>query len=89
MKSVDVKSKTYINFSKGNNYKDPKFNVVNQVRISKFKNIFVKGFALNWSKEVLKILRREHMLLEILMKKNILEIFMKMSYKKQIKKNLE
>ena len=89
MKSVDVKSKTYINFSKGNNYKDPKFNVVNQVRISKFKNIFVKGFALNWSKEVLKILRREHMLLEVLMKKNILEIFMKMSYKKQIKKNLE
>ena len=89
MKSVDVKSKTYINFSKGNNYKDPKFNVVDHVRISKFKNIFVKGFALNWSKEVLKILRHEHILLEILMKKNLLELFMKMSYKKQIKKNLE
>ena len=52
MKLVDVKSKTYINFSKKNNCKDPKFKVGNYVRISKYKNIFVKGYISNCSEEV-------------------------------------
>ena len=49
MKLVDVKSKTYINFSKESNYKDPKSKVENYVRISKHKNIFLKGYNPNWS----------------------------------------
>ena len=52
MKPGDVKSKMYINFDKENNYKDPKFKVVDCVRISKYKNIFVKGYISNWSEEV-------------------------------------
>ena len=32
--------------------KDPKFKVVDQVRISKYKNIFVKGYAPNWSEDI-------------------------------------
>ena len=52
MKLVDVKSKTYINFSKKNNCKDPKFKVGNYVRISEYKNIFVKGYISNCSEEV-------------------------------------
>ena len=32
--------------------KDPKFKVSDIVRISKYKNIFAKGYTLNWSEEV-------------------------------------
>ena len=35
MKSVDVKSSTYIDFDKKNNKEDPKFKVGSHVRISK------------------------------------------------------
>ena len=34
------------------NKKDPKFKVVDNVRLSKYKNIFVKGYIPNWSEEV-------------------------------------
>ena len=34
------------------NKKDPKFKVGDHVRISKHKNIFAKGYALNWSEEI-------------------------------------
>ena len=54
-KPVDVKSKTYINFNKGTNYKDPKLKAGDYVRISKYKSIFVKGYIPNWFKEVFVI----------------------------------
>ena len=34
------------------NEKDARYNVGDRVRISKFKNIFAKGYTPNWSKEV-------------------------------------
>ena len=37
------------------NDKDPKFKVVDHVRISIYKNIFVKGYIPNWSEEVFEI----------------------------------
>ena len=43
---------TYINTSKEINNKDPKFKVGDHVRISKYKNIFAKGYMPNWSEEV-------------------------------------
>ena len=43
MKQIDVKGDTYINSSKEVNEKDPKFEVGENVRISKHKNIFAKG----------------------------------------------
>ena len=52
MKPVNVKSKSYINFNKENNYKNPKLKVGDYVRISKYKNIFAKDYVTNWSKEV-------------------------------------
>ena len=52
MKPVDVKDNTYIDFEKEVNNKDPKFKVHHYVRISKYKNIFVKGYTPNWSEEV-------------------------------------
>ena len=45
MKPIDVKDNTYINFGKEVNDKGPKFKVGNNVRISKYKNIFDKGYT--------------------------------------------
>ena len=52
MKPVDVKDNTYIHFEKKVNDKDPKFKIRDHVRISKYKNIFSKGYMPNWSEEV-------------------------------------
>ena len=49
MKPVDVKDNTYIDFGKESNDKDPKFKVGDLVSISKYKNIFAKGYTPNWS----------------------------------------
>ena len=52
MKPVDVKDDTYTHFKKEVNDKDSKIKVGDHVKISKYKNIFAKGYAPNWSKEV-------------------------------------
>ena len=55
IKPIDVKDNIYINTSKKNNYKNPKFKVGDRVRISKYKNIFAKSYTPNWSEEVFVI----------------------------------
>ena len=55
MKPIDAKSSTYIDFGIEDNDKDHKFEVSDHVRISKYKNIFAKGYVPNWSEEVLVI----------------------------------
>ena len=55
MKPIDVKDNTYINADKEVNNKYPKFKVGDHVRISKYKNIFAKGYMPNWSEEVFVI----------------------------------
>ena len=55
MKPVDVRSSTHIDSSKEIIDKDPKFKVGDIVRISKYKNIFVKSCIPNWSEEVFVI----------------------------------
>ena len=52
MKPVDVKDNTSIDFKKEVNDKNPKFKVDDHVRISKYKNIFAKGYVPNWSEEI-------------------------------------
>ena len=52
MKPSDVKNNMYTGSGKESNDKDPKFKVVDYVRISKYKNIFAKGYTPNWYKEV-------------------------------------
>ena len=42
----------HIDFKKEANDKDPKFKVGDHVRISKYKNIFTKGYMPNWSEEI-------------------------------------
>ena len=52
MKPINVKDNTYINTNKEIDYKHPKFKVGDRVRISKYKNVFAKGYVPNWSEEV-------------------------------------
>ena len=55
MKPGDVKSKTYGNCSKDINDKDPKRKIGDIFRISKYKNIFAKGYNPNWFEEFFAI----------------------------------
>ena len=49
MKPIDVTSDSYAEYNEDSNEKDPKFKVGDHVRISKYKNIFAKGYTQNWS----------------------------------------
>ena len=82
MKLIDVKDNTYINIDKEVNDKDPKFKVGDHVRISKYKNIFAKGYTPNWSEKVfvIKIIKNSvpwAYVINDLMVKKLLEHFMK------------
>ena len=63
------------------NNQDRKFKIGDIVRISKYKNIFAKGYTPNWSEEVFVIKKVKNTM--------PLELFKKKNCKKQIKKNLE
>ena len=92
MKPIDIKDNTYIDSVKESNDKDFKFQIGDYIRISKYKNIFAKGYTPNCSEEVVMnqvILFHEHMYLMISMVKKLLEHFMKKNCKKQTKNNLE
>ena len=47
MKSVDLKPKTYTDSGKENNKEDSKFEVVDNVRMSKYRNIFATDYTSN------------------------------------------
>ena len=52
MKPINVKNDSFAEYYEESNEKDPKFKVNGHVRISKYKNIFAKGYAPNWSEEI-------------------------------------
>ena len=52
MKPIDVKSNSFTEYSVDSNAKDPNFKIGDHVRISKYRNIFAKGYAPNRSEEV-------------------------------------
>ena len=47
IKPIDVKSDSFTKYNEESNEKDSKFKVNDHVRISKYKNIFAKGYAPN------------------------------------------
>ena len=55
MKPIDVKSNPYAEYNVEPNAKDAEFKIGDHVRISKYKNIFAKGYPSNWSEEVFVI----------------------------------
>ena len=52
MKPIDVTNESYVEYNEDSNKKGPKLKVNEHVRISKYKNIFAKGYVPNWSEEV-------------------------------------
>ena len=55
MKPINVTSDSYAECNEDFNKKYPKFKVGDLVRISKYKNIFAKGYTPNWSEEIIVI----------------------------------
>ena len=52
IKSIDTKDDSSAEYKEESNEKDPKFKVGDHVRISRYKNIFAKGYAPNWREEI-------------------------------------
>ena len=50
-KPIDVTNNYYAEHNENSNKKHPKFKVGDNVRISKYKNNFAKGYTPNWSEE--------------------------------------
>ena len=58
MKPVDVGDDSFAEYNEKSNEKDPKFNVGDHVRISKFKNVFAKSYTPNWSEEIFVVKKK-------------------------------
>ena len=52
MKLIDIRGDSYAEQYEDFNKQDPKFKVGDHVRISKYKTIFAKGYAPDWSEEL-------------------------------------
>ena len=55
IKPINVTSDSYAEYNEDSNKRNPKFKVGDHVRISRYKNIFAKGYASNWSEEIFVI----------------------------------
>ena len=93
MKPKDVGDNNFTEYVEESNEKDPKFKVGDRARISKYKNVFAKGYVPNWSEEVFvanKIKNTVPCTYEIndLNGEKLYEVFMKKSCKRMIKRNL-
>ena len=64
MKPVHVKNNSFAEYNKEFNEKDSKFKVGDHVRILKYKNIFAKGYAPNWSEETF-VVKKKYCTLDI------------------------
>ena len=62
MKPIGVTPDSYAEYNEDSNEKDPKFQVGDRVRISKYKNIFAKRYIPNWSEEVFVIKNVKNMI---------------------------
>ena len=51
MKPIDIKNNKIVYIDE-HNKRDSRFKVGDRVRISRYKNIFAKGYTPNWSKEI-------------------------------------
>ena len=60
MKPMDVKNDSFAEYNEESNERNPKLKVGDHVRISKYKNIFAKGYAPNWSEEIFVIRKTQN-----------------------------
>ena len=82
MKPKDVKNDNNRKYIDEYNLKNARFNVGDRVRISKFKNIFAKGYTPNWSREIFIVNE-----INDTVPYTLLVIFMIENYKRQNYKN--
>ena len=55
MKPKDVTNDSFVEYVEESNKRHPKFKVGDHVRLSKYKNVFAKGYTPNWSEEIFVI----------------------------------
>ena len=60
MKPAHINWSPYFNFDIENNDYEPKFEVTDHMRISKFKKIFAKDYILIWLEQVLAIKKNKN-----------------------------
>ena len=94
MKHIDVTNDSYAEYNENSNKKNPKLKIGDRVRISKYKNIFAKGYAPNWSEEVFLISKIKNTVpwtdvVSDLKGEKLLKDFMESNSRKLVKKNLE
>ena len=63
MKPIDITPDLYAKYNEDFNKKDLKFKVGDHLRISKYKNLFAKGYTSNWSEEVSVVSKIKFLLL--------------------------
>ena len=90
---TDVKVDPYIDYDAVHDKKDPKFKVGDHMKISKYKNIFIKSYTPSWSENVLVIkkvkntVNRTKLFGDLNNEERLLEHSMKKSCRKQAKQN--
>ena len=57
MNPINVGDDSFAEYNKESNKKDPKFKVGDHGRISKFKNVFAKGYTPKWSEEIFVVIK--------------------------------
>ena len=62
MKPIDVEDNFFAEYNEESNEKDPKFKVGDHVIISKFQNVFAKGYTPNWSEEIFVVKKKKKIL---------------------------
>ena len=93
MKPIDVTSDSYAKHNEDSNEKDSKFKIGDHVTISKYSNVFAKGYTQNLSEEAFIISKIKNTVLWTYVISDLngesLEIFMNKNCKKQLKKSLK
>ena len=64
---IDVTGDSYVEYNEDSNKKDPKFKVGGHVRISKYKNIFAKGYIQIGQKKFLLLVKLKIQLLGLML----------------------
>ena len=94
MNPIDVKKASFAEYNEEYNENDSKFKVNDHARTSKYKNIFVKGYAPNRSEEIFVVKKIKNTVpwpyvISDLNGEEILGRFYKKNCSRLIKKNLE
>ena len=94
IKPIDITNDSYAEYNEESNKKGPEFKINDHVRISRYKNIFAKGYVPNWSEEVFIVNEIKNTIpwtytINDLNGKNVIGTFYEKELQKTNKKKLE